>query len=215
MYICDIMLSVYSDIETKVRKVRPGQIFIPSDFKDLGTSTAIRKALSRLVEKELLVRMGQGIYVKPLYDKIFGLVLPSLEDIAVVLANKDRVIIKPTGQYALNKLGLSTQVPTNIVFLTNGTKKKIKIGKNTINFLPTTTKKIAMIGPISSLLFLGLEDLELKLLSELEMHKIISLLRQEDVKKLSHDLKLTSSKISDFVIKNLKNKENVRLDSKS
>ncbi len=215
MYICDKMRTVNSQIEAKVKRARPGQIFIPSDFKDLGTSSAIRKALSRLVEQKLLVRLGQGIYTTPLYDKIFGQAFPSLEEIAEVLAKKEHVKIKPTGQHALNKIGLSTQVPTNVVFLTNGTKKKIRIGKNSIIFLPTTTKKIAMIGPISSLLFLGLEDLDLKLLTELEMQKIINLLRQEDIEKLRHDLKLTTSRISDFVIKNLMNKENVRLDSKS
>jgi hypothetical protein len=54
--------SITSQIEAKVKRAKPGQIFLPSDFKDLGTSTAIRKALSRLVEQKVLVRMGQGIY---------------------------------------------------------------------------------------------------------------------------------------------------------
>lgn len=194
--------SISRQIETKVKRSKPGQIFLPSDFKDLGTSTAIRKTLSRLVEQKVLIRMGQGIYVTAVQDKVFGLVLPSMEEIAASLAKKEHVKIMPTGQHALNKIGLSTQVPMKMVFLTNGTKKNISIGKSSIVFQPTTSKKLAMVGSISSLLFLGLEELDLNQLSESEIKKIISLLKKEDAKKLKHDLKLAPAKISDFVIKN-------------
>ena len=202
MYICDMEASINKQIESKVKRSKAGQIFLPSDFKDLGTSTAIRKTLSRLVEQKVLVRMGQGIYVVPIHDKVFGEVLPSVEEIAAAIAKKERVKIMPTGQYALNKMGLSTQVPMKIIFLTNGTKKNITIGKSSIVFQPTTTKKLAMVGTISSLLFLGLEGLDLIQLTNSEIEKIISLLKKEDAKKLKHDMKLTPSRISDFVIKN-------------
>ena len=199
--------SINSQIEAKVRRAKPGQIFLPSDFKDLGTSTAIRKALSRLVEQKVLVRMGQGIYATPIHDKVFGDVLPSMEEIAVTLAKKDHVKIMPTGQYALNKIGLSTQVPMKMVYLTNGTKKNISLGKSSIVFQPTTTKKLAMIGTITSLLFLGLEELDLDNLSKTDINKIINLLKKEDKKKLKHDLKLAPARISDFVIKNFLNQK--------
>jgi len=199
--------SINSQIEAKVKRAKSGAIFLPSDFKDLGTSTAIRKALSRLVEQKVLVRMGQGIYATPIHDKVFGDVLPSMEEIAVTLAKKDHVKIMPTGQYALNKIGLSTQVPMKMVYLTNGTKKNISLGKSSIVFQPTTTKKLAMIGTITSLLFLGLEELDLDNLSKSDTNKIINLLKKEDEKKLKHDLKLAPSRISDFVIKNFLNQK--------
>ena len=195
--------SINSQIEAKIRRSRPGQIFLPSDFKDLGTSAAIRKTLSRLAKQESLIRMGKGIYVTAVHDKVFGAVLPSLDEIATELARKEHVKIMPTGQYALNKIGFSTQVPAKLVFLTNGSKKNISVGKSSIVFLPTTNKRLAMIGPISALLFLGLEDLDLKKLSKSQLDKIISLIKQEDVKKLKHDLKLAPARISDFVIKNV------------
>jgi hypothetical protein len=68
-------------------------------------------------------------------------------------------------------------------------------------FQPTTAKKLAMTGSISSLLFLGLAELDLDELNKLELEKIINLLKKEDVRKLKHDLKLAPSRISDFVIK--------------
>jgi hypothetical protein len=194
--------SISSQIENKIKRSRPGQIILPSDFKDFGTSTAIRKTLSRLVDQKVLVRMGQGVYVIPIHDKLFGEVLPSMEEIAASLAEKEHVKIMPTGQYALNKIGLSNQVPMKMVFLTNGTKKNITIGKSSIVFQPTTTKKLAMVGSISSLLFLGLEELDLNRLTESELEKIIALLKKEDQNNLKHDLKLAPARISDFVIKN-------------
>jgi len=194
--------SISSQIENKIKRSKPGKIILPSDFKDLGTSTAIRKTLSRLVDQKVLVRMGQGVYVIPIHDKFFGEVLPSMEEIAASLAEKEHVKIMPTGQYALNKIGLSNQVPMKMVFLTNGTKKNITIRKSSIVFQPTTTKKLAMVGSISSLLFLGLEELDLNRLTESEIEKIINLLKKEDQNNLKHDLKLAPARISDFVIKN-------------
>ena len=117
--------SVNSIIELKINRLKLGQAFFASDFKELGTSTAIRKSLSRLVESKQVERMAQGIYVKPKKDKVLGKILPSMEELAESLAKKEHINIKPTGQYALNKVGLSTQVPTKLVFLSTGNPKKI------------------------------------------------------------------------------------------
>ena len=192
-------------IEQKISRFKPGQIFSPSDFKELGSSTAIRKALSRLVEKGHVERMGQGIYVIPKNDKVFGKVLPSMEQLAEALAKKDHVKIKPSGQYALNKVGLSTQVPMRLVFLTSGNSKRIQIGKNAIIFKSSTAKKLSMKGDITSLLFLGLEELNLQKLSQTQMDRILELIKQEKPENLKYNLRLAPSKVSDFVVKNLLN----------
>ena len=205
LYISDMKKSVSHIIEQKINRLKPGQVFLPSDFKDLGTSTAIRKALSRLVESRQVERMGQGIYVIPQNDMIFGKILPSMEQLAEALAKKEHVKIKPSGQHALNKVGLSNQVPMRLVFLTNGNSKKIQIGKNAIIFKSTTAKKLSMKGDITSLLFLGLEELDLKKLSRTQMDRIMELLKQENPENLKYNLRLTQAKVSDFVVKNLLN----------
>jgi len=196
--------SVCQIIEKKVSRLKPGQVFLPSDFKDIGTSTAIRKALSRLVVSGQVDRMGKGIYVIPKIDKVFGKVLPSIEQLAETLAKKEHVKIKPTGQYALNKVGLSSQVPMRLVFLTTGNSKKIQIGKNAIIFKSTTAKKLSMTGELSSLLFLGLEELDLKKLSAKQKDRIMEILKQESTENLKYNLRLVPSKLSDFIIKNFK-----------
>jgi hypothetical protein len=195
--------SVFNNIAFKIKKFKPGQLVLPSDFKDLGTSAAIRKTLSRLVESGQVERMGQGIYVLPKKDKVFGKVLPSMEELAEALAKKEHVIIKPSGQYALNKVGLSTQVPMRLVFLTSGNAKNIRIGRNAIIFKSTTAKKLSMKGNITSLLFLGLEEIDLQKLSQIQMEKIMGLLKQENPDILKYNLRLAPTKVSDFVVENL------------
>jgi hypothetical protein len=197
--------SVNSIIELKINRLKLGQAFFASDFKELGTSTAIRKSLSRLVESKQVERMAQGIYVKPKKDKVLGKILPSMEELAESLAKKEHINIKPTGQYALNKVGLSTQVPTKLVFLSTGNPKKIKIGKSTIIFKSTTAKKLAMKGQITSLLFLGLEELDLEKLSSMEITRIKEILKLEVPETLNYNLRLAPTKVSDFVVKNLLN----------
>lgn len=199
--------SVNNIIELKIKKLKPGQVILPSDFKDLGTSTAIRKTLSRLVESGQVERMGQGIYVIPKNNKVFGKVLPSMEELAEALAKKEHVKIKPSGQYALNKVGLSTQVPMRLVFLTTGNAKKIRIGRNAIIFKSTTAKKLSMKGDITSLLFLGLEELDLQKLAPAQMERIMGLLKMETPENLKYNLRLAPTKVSDFVVKNILNTE--------
>jgi hypothetical protein len=147
-------------------------------------------------------RMGQGIYVIPKNDKVFGKVLPSMEQLAEALAKKEHVKIKPSGQYALNKVGLSTQVPMRLVFLTSGNSKRIQIGKSAIIFKSTTAKKLSMKGDITSLLFLGLEELDLQKLSPTQMFRIRELLQHESPENLKYNLRLAPIKVSDFVVKN-------------
>ena len=97
--------------------------------------------MERLVKSGELDRVAQGIYVRPVIDDFIGNVLPSIEVITVAIAKRDRAKIVPTGSYAMYKLGLTTQVPLNIVFYSDTSARKIKIGKQTITFKKASSKK--------------------------------------------------------------------------
>lgn len=85
------------------------------------------KALERLVAKGILIRLARGVYCYPKEDKVLGLgvVYPSYEEIAQSIAQRDKARIAPTGVYAMNILGFTTQVPMNLVFLTDGSPRSI------------------------------------------------------------------------------------------
>jgi hypothetical protein len=68
---------------------------------------------------------------------------------AKAIAKRDKARIQPTGLYALNKLGLSTQVPMKVVFYTDGMPRRVPIGKQAIVFMKTAPKKISFKGEIT------------------------------------------------------------------
>lgn len=123
--------SSYTAMYNIVKQGTEGTIYTPADFTIYGTPDAIRSGLSRLCRNGVLCRFAKGIYYIPLHDKWDGTLRePSLDAIALKIAQRDNARIIPTGIYALNKLGLSTQVPTNIVYITDGSARQIKFGEN-------------------------------------------------------------------------------------
>jgi len=123
--------STYNIIKKCVEQSERGTIFFPDSFADIGTSDAVRSALVRLCENNVLVRVAQGIYCYPKVDSKWGggAILPSVEEIAVAIAARDKARIAPTGSYAMYRLGLSMQIPANVVFITDGSPRRVKIGK--------------------------------------------------------------------------------------
>lgn len=118
-------------VHERILSLERGAIFFPSDFDDIATDTAARQTLSRMVKSGEIIRVSRGIYCYPRSNPALGLdiIPPSAEDIAQRVAERDKVKIIPTGDQALNQLGLSTQVPGNAVYITNGARKKINLGK--------------------------------------------------------------------------------------
>ncbi len=118
-------------VRERILGLERGTIFFPSNFDDIATDTAIRQMLSRMVKRGEIIRVSRGIYCYPRSNPALGLdiIPPSAEEIAQRVAERDKVKIIPTGDQALNQLGLSTQVPGNAVYITNGARKKISLGK--------------------------------------------------------------------------------------
>ncbi len=122
--------SSFKAIEAIVEHTDRGEILFPDDFTGCGTPDAVRSGLSRLCRNGKLNRFSKGIYYVPMYDKWDGTLRePSLDTIAQRIAERDNARIVPTGVHALNRLGLSTQVPTNIVYITDGSARQIQFGE--------------------------------------------------------------------------------------
>lgn len=122
--------SSYKAMYDIVEHAKEGTIFIPDDFTTCGTPDAVRSGLSRLCRNGNLCRFAKGIYYIPTYDKWDGTLRePSLDAIALKIAQRDNARVIPTGAYALNKLGLSTQVPTNIIYITDGSARQMRFGE--------------------------------------------------------------------------------------
>lgn len=194
--------SIESQILTRISKAKRGVLFFSDSFIAFGTPDAVRQALSRLVKAGELLRVATGIYVRPQTDSIVGIVTPGVEEIARAIAKRDKARIIPTGVYALNRLGLSTQIPMNVVYLTDGAARKIKIGKRTITFIKTTPKNLTAVGEISSLVIQALRTIGKDNATEAEIKKIQQLLKKEKPTRLQHDIRLAPAWIREIMKSN-------------
>ena len=192
-------LSTEKQILNRIKKAGRGLLFFTESFITFGNADTVRKALERLVKNGELDRVAAGIYVRPELDSVIGKVTPGIEAIAKAITKRDKARIVPTGIYALNRLGLSTQVPLNIIYLTDGAARKIKIGNYSIIFKKTTPKNVAAVGEISRLAIQALRTIGKENLTQDEIKKIQELLRKEKRTKLEHDIRLAPSWIREIM----------------
>lgn len=182
--------SIDDKIFVKIRKAARGSLFFIDDFLSFGNAKAVSKALERLVQKKELYRVARGIYSRLAEDPLLGLLKPSTEDIAEAIRRRDKARIVPTGSLALNVLGLSTQLPMNVVYYTDGTARKIDLGKRTIVFKKTSPKNLATIGKISTLVIQALKEIGKDKITENEIKIILEHLKKEEPYRLEHDIRL-------------------------
>jgi hypothetical protein len=128
-----------------------GWCFTPSSFLDLGSHDAVRQALKRLENKGKIRSIARGLYDYPRTHKAIGELPPDLEKAAEAVAQKFGLRIQASGAYAANLLGLSEQVPAKVVFLTDGSSKKIKIANTEVMFRKTTPKNMKLAGSAAGL----------------------------------------------------------------
>ena len=194
-------MALNSDIQVlkKIKKAKRGTLFFINDFVSIGKPDAIRQALQRLVKSGEVDRVAAGIFVRPQKDAIIGKVMPDIEDIARAIARRDRARIVPTGDYALNRLGISPQVPMNIVYLTDGTARKIKIGNYTIVFKKVAPKNVAAIGEISRLAIQALKTVGKQHITEDEIRHIQTVLQNEKPAHLEYDIRLAPAWIQEII----------------
>jgi len=194
-------MSVEHQIAQRIESLQKGGLLFPVDFSDLGSSEAVRLSLFRLEKQGVISRVAQGIYVSPKKSALIGKLLPTAEEVVEAIVKRDKIRAVPTGSYALNALGLSTQVPMNIVMLSDGSPREIKLGKRKIKFKRTTPKNLMAKGKISRLVIQALKEIGNGMLREDEEKKIIELLKKEEKTDLIHDIKLAPVWIQKIMIK--------------
>lgn len=181
------MHSIHNQIEEKIKTLKKGRIMFVSDFIELGTAENVKKVLLRLEKKEVLIRLAHGIYLYPKKDKVLGTLFPSTEEIALAIAKRDKARIISTGVQALQQLGLSTQVPMNVVYLTDGAPRKIKIGKRTIAFKKTTPKNLTIKDKKLNIVIQALKELGKENVDENAKQKIKKVLKQMTIESIKED----------------------------
>ena len=198
------MESVENKILSSLKKCGRGIVFFPDKFASYSSSDNIRKALEMLKAKGLIINVARGIYCYPKIDKVLGLgvMLPSVDDIVNAIAKRDHIKVVPTGIHAQNILGLSTQVPMNYVFLTNGWPKNLTVlGHIKVKFKQTSEKNISFQNRLAMLITFALKDYGQENVTAEHITRIHELLQNETKEKIQRDLALMPVWIRKIIMK--------------
>lgn len=196
------MVSTEDKISDLIKVQGRGFIFFPQDFTNIGDPKTIGKALERLTESEKILRLARGIYCYPKCDDILGLgvLYPSIEEIADNIARRDKARIVPTGIHALNKLGLSTQVPMSFVYLTDGTRRKVNLGNGkSIQFKFTSPKNLSFTNKLAMLITFALKELGKDGVTDEQLALLKQILQKESKENVMADAPLMPAWIRKIV----------------
>ena len=127
--------SLEKRILATLRRWGRGCVFSYSDFCDIGTEGNIAWCFHQLKNKGIIRPLWKGIYDYPRYSTLLQETLaPDLEKVAHALARKHKWNIQMSGNAALNYFGLSTQVPTRHLYLSDGPSRTFDIEGRTLEF---------------------------------------------------------------------------------
>ena len=181
--------TISDKILSRIYGKKRGYVFTPVHFRDLGNDSGIRKALQAICNSGVVSRLSRGVYYYPETHPRLGVLSPTADQIAQALAGRDDLRIQPSGAYAANLLGLSEQVPAKVVFLTDGTNRKIKVGNQEIILKRTTPKNMATAGRTSGLVIQALRYLGKDRVDDATIDTLARRLSPDDRRQLIKDIR--------------------------
>ena|SRR3989442_1363252 len=159
--------NITNSIWRRIRANHRGWVFTPREFAELGPRTAVDQALSRLQRSGEIRRIARGIYEFPKIHPRIGILSPSPEAVAIAVAAKTNSRVSVSEAKAANLLGLSTQVPAQNVFLTDGPSRRLKIGNQTIFLKHAAPSKLLGAGTEAGIVIQAVRSLGRRRASEI------------------------------------------------
>ncbi|APO65973.1 hypothetical protein IE4872_CH00305 [Rhizobium gallicum] len=141
-----IAASVPDRVMKRVRASGRGSVFTPSDFLTVAARSSVDQALSRLVKSGQLRRLARGLYDFPKVHPKLGALSPAPDDVAQALARETGSQVQIAGARAANALGLSTQVPAQSTYLTDGPSRRVVLGKRVVDLRHASPKHLIAPG---------------------------------------------------------------------
>jgi hypothetical protein len=191
--------SVDSRVLARMRRKRPGTVFIPADFVDLGPRNAVDLALSRNARAGAIRKLARGVYDLPRRDPRLGDLSPSPDDVALALAGRESARLQASGAHAANLLGLSDQVPVRLTFLTDGRSRRVQLGRQQVVLKHTTPRQMATAGRISGTVIQALRWLGQAHMDEQTIAVLRRRLSASDKRQLRQDLRYAPAWVADIM----------------
>ena len=182
-----------TEIEKRIESFDPRYAFSAIDFSDMAGTDPINKALSRLCEAGTIRRVLKGIYDKPSYSEFLGEYFPpNIEKVVEAIARKYNWTVAPSGEIALNKLHLSTQVPDNYSYVSDGPYRKYKIGNYLVEFKHCANKEISGKSYITIIVIQAIKSIGKDRIQPKDISILSDLLPEEEKKKILREAMTTT-----------------------
>ena len=134
-------MSVNENIKKRVQRIQRGEPFTNSSFLKLGSRPAVDKALSRLVQENVIIRITRGVFMRPKQNRFIGDVAPDISRVIEVMAKDHGETVQVHGAEAARRFKLSTQMPTTTVFYTSGPSRELRVGNLTARLIHTSSRR--------------------------------------------------------------------------
>ncbi len=147
-------------IRQRIEEMPFGEPFTPTVLLACGTRTSVDQNLSRLVKAGVIERVTRGVFVRPEISRFVGRVMPEPLKVAETVAKATGAVVQVHGAEAARRLELTTQVPTQPVFVTSGPSKRVRVGEMEIRLQHVCQRKLALAGrpaglALSAIWYLG------------------------------------------------------------
>jgi hypothetical protein len=169
-----------------------GTIYTSIDFNDLGSNDAVRQALSRLSDEDKIKRLIDGYYTIPSFSKLIQeYSYPDVDQLANKIADKHAWTICPSGSHALNLLGLSTQVPNEYIYVSDGPYRTYYYNNRRIVFKHTSNRYVSELPKNISLLIHSIKALGKDNITDKDIRKMAKFFKDKvEVKTLDNVKKI-------------------------
>ena len=113
-------------------------VFLRTDFARFGSEAQVSRALRKLVEGGVVVKLGVGVYARAKRSVLSGQPIPTqpVEVLAEQALTRMGVKIYPSRQAERYNSGRTTQLPVEVVINTGRRRigRKPGFGKNTVQY---------------------------------------------------------------------------------
>lgn len=189
-------------IRNRIKKAQPGTVYVAVDFVNISDKTNINAYLAVLAEEGVLHRVLRGAYYKPNYNEFLQeYVAPDSDKVAQAIARNYGWTIVPSGDTALNMLGLSTQVPTIYVYASDGAYKEYEVNNTTIRFKRTTNSDLAKLTYKTALVVQAFKALGKEHIDNAVITQLQRILSTEEKSKMLTESKTVTAWIYDCIKK--------------
>ena len=192
--------AILSEIKKEIQNAKIGTVFVPIDFALITDKKTASVSLSRLEKEKIVLKIMRGIYYKAEYNNFLDeYVAPEADAVAHALSRNYGWTIVPCGDTALNRLGLSNQIPAAWVYVSDGPYKDYTYNQTTIKFKRTTNKEISKLSYKTALVVQALKALGNENINDSVITKLKNTLTEEEKKTMLTEAKAVTSWIFEYI----------------